>query len=126
MQRLLSNLVGDEEGGLPMLDLMPSTSLAEAKKDPHGSRGKVLKVSGNVIEIHRAKNGDIFEGAIMTSGMSVVRFVTSLSTEGVFDGTWASFRGVFVQEYAYPNVSGGQTRSLLVVGAFDIPQNRRR
>jgi hypothetical protein len=56
---------------------------------------------------------------------AIVRFVTSMSTNGLFDGSWARFVGMFVQIYAYPNVSGGETQALLSVGAFDLAENRR-
>ncbi len=109
------------EGGLAMLDIVPRAQLADAKKDPESSRGKLVKAGGSIVEIHQ-KDG-ITEGALMTDGATVVHFFTSMATTGIYDGAWASFVGVFVQEYDYANVSGGQTRSYLLVGAFDLPQN---
>lgn len=120
---IISALVERDNLGLPMLELVPSTSLAEAKKDPDAARGKRVRVAGSIIEIR--VSGGSAEGALMTDGMTVVRLYSTMSTSGVFDGGWASFVGVFVQEYDYPNVSGGVTRSYLLVGAFDIPENRQ-
>lgn len=118
----IAGLLARADVGLAALDLMSPTSLAEAKKDPAGARGKVLRVSGRIIEIR--KTGDLFEGALATDNGSIVRFATMLSTAKLFEDSYATFRGVFVQEYDYPNVSGGQTRSLYLVGGFDIPENR--
>ncbi len=73
-------------------------------------------MSGNVVEIH-ARSG-VYEGAIMSDDGRVAHFVTPLDTDGIVSGSWAAFRGVFVQEYDYANVSGGQTQSMLLVGGF--------
>lgn len=114
----------DKRGGLELFKLLTPTSAADASKDPESARGAALKVAGTVIEIRTEKG--ITEGALLTGNRWIVRFVTAMPSANIYAGTWASFVGVFVQEFAYPNVSGGQTRSLLVVGAFDIPANRSR
>jgi hypothetical protein len=121
---LIAGLVARDSVGLAAFDQLPKTTLADAKKDPDGARGGVLRVSGTVIEIH--KTDEVYDGALMTGNGDVVRFVTMMPTTGVYAQSWASFSGVFVQQFDYPNVSGGQTRSLLLVGAFDIPENRKR
>lgn len=107
---------GVSSAGADMLDVLPKTSLAEADKDPSASRGSVANATGTVIEIR--KEGPVFEGAIAADG-HIVRFITPFPTPGIIKGSRASFRGIFVQEYAYPNVSGGETRSLLLVGTFN-------
>ena len=104
-----------DQQGTAFMDTMDKTTAREAMKDPAGNRGRVMSVSGSVIELR--KSGTYYEGAIMTSSGTVVRTFTPLSTKVVSD-EWATFKGVFVQEYNYPNVSGGQSRSLLLVGAF--------
>jgi hypothetical protein len=119
---VIAGMIARDDMGMPLLDAMVSGSLAEAKKDPASSRGKAMRVSGRIIEIR--KSGELFDGAMATDGGTIVHFDTMMSTDGIFEGSYASFRGVFIQEYAYANVSGGQTRSLLLVGAFDIPANR--
>lgn len=120
--RQVSGIVGGANGGLSMLDTLPKSSIAEAKKDPAQVRGKVIRASGNIVEI-RTTNG-IAEGSIATDNLSIVRFVTPLATDNLFQDSWATFEGAFVQEYDFANVSGGQTKSVLLVGAFDIPPNR--
>lgn len=108
--------------GTALLDQIPTTTAADAKKDPDEARGKALRVSGHVVEI--AKTSDGFEGALALGDLTIVRFITPLATTGIYADGWGSFRGIFIQEYAYPNVSGGQTRSLLLVGGFELPENR--
>lgn len=109
--------------GLPMVDKCKKTTMGEAKKDPGAERGKVLSVTGRVIEIHG--NGGLFDGGLATDGGTIVHFETPLSTRGIVEGSYVTFRGVFVQEYAYKNVTNGQTRSVALVGAFDLPENRK-
>lgn len=118
---MIAGLVARPNLGLPMLDLVHGTTLADAKKDPDEARGKRIRVGGNIIEIHASGGGA--EGALMTDGLTVVRFYTGMSTDGIYDGGWATFVGVFIQEYDYANVSGGETRSYLLAGAFDIAAN---
>lgn len=114
---LVAGLVG--RFGLALLGEMPPTTLRDAKKDPEGSRGKVTSVTGNVIEIR--KSGELFEGALATDDLTIVRFVTMMSTAGIYGEKRAVFRGIFLQEFDYDNVSGGQTRALLYV----VAGNRR-
>jgi hypothetical protein len=104
-----------------LLAMIPTTSVPAAKKDTVAERGKVINTSGNVIEIaadHSTKT-TIYEGSLMTDGGAIIRFYCPTSTDGIVDGTYARFRGVFIQEYDYPNVAGGQTKSLLLVGVFN-------
>jgi hypothetical protein len=104
-----------------MLELLPATSIAAAMKDPDAARGSVLKASGTIVEI-RTEAG-VTSGSLATGGMTMIWFVTGMSTKDVYAQSWASFIGVFVPEYDYENVSGGQTKSLLLAGAFDLPEN---
>lgn len=108
----------DATYGPMVLDALPKTSLAEAAKDPDSARGSAIRASGTVIEIRKV-TGTLFQGSLASDdGVHVVYFFTSMPTAGVYANSWAAFRGVFVQEYDYANVSGGQTRSLLLVGGF--------
>jgi hypothetical protein len=110
----VSKVVLDHPG---VLNVMPKATPGEARKDTDSARGKVVSVSGTVVDIH--KSGQLFTGTFVRDEGSAVYFVTPLPTAGIEDGSWATFKGVFVQEYAYANVSGGQTRSLLLVGGFN-------
>lgn len=104
-------------GGQHLLDILPKTTLKDAAKDPGSARGGVARTSGTVIEIHAGKQGT-FEGALAGEGANVVRFLTPDPTGGIYAESWASFRGVFVQQFNYANVSGGETQSLVLVGGF--------
>lgn len=120
---LIAGLVARPDHGLKLLDVMSTTTVQEAKKDPDSVRGRVLKVAGTVLEIHQS--GELTDGAIST-GSSFVRFVTAMPSDGIYENQWATFKGVFLQQFEYPNVSGGTTQTVLVVGAFDTPANRKR
>jgi zinc-ribbon domain len=98
-----------------ILRKLPATTLGEAAKSPATSRGKVITAGGTVAGIH-CESG-LCDGTLAADA-SYVYFLTREPTDGITSGSWASFKGVFVQEYAYPNVSGGQTRSQLLVGMF--------
>lgn len=109
--------------GLALFDEMQKVDLLDAKKDPDGSRGKFVRASGSIAEIK--KSGSFFEGSLMTDSMHVVRFFTPLSTRGLYENSYATFKGVFVQMFAYPNVAGGETHALLLVGGFELAENKR-
>lgn len=103
-------------GGAGTLDELKKVGLLEAKKDKDAARGKVVSVSGTVVDIE--KHGETFEGTLITDGGNAVYFVSPFETPGIFANTWASYRGVFVQEFAYSNVGGGTTRAMVLVGKF--------
>jgi len=119
---LIAGLVARERVGFALFPRMAKTSVAEAKKDPATARGRVIQVSGNVVEIHQS--GELSEGALVTGDMDVIRFVTAMSTKNIYERSWASFTGVFIQNFSYVNVGGGETQSVLLSGAFDTPENR--
>ena len=96
-----------------LLEALPKTTLLEAKKDPAGSRGRRIQARGHIADIHKIDRS--FEGT-MVAGSTPIYFVTTKPTPGIVDGSWARVDGVFVQEYDYANVSGGQTRAALIVG----------
>lgn len=99
------------------LQYLPTTSRGSAMKDPESQRGKVIMVSGHVVQIHR--EGSIFWGTIMTDNFNAFYYITPFGTGQIEEGTFATFRGIFVQEYDYPNVSGGETQAAALVGAFE-------
>ncbi len=119
---LIGEIVAREHVGLALFDVYRAATVQQAEKDPEATRGGALRVSGTIVEI-RTEN-EIAEGTLATEHAEIIRFITPLSTAGLFARSKASFVGVFVQEYDYTNTRGGQTKSLLVVGAFDIPENR--
>ena len=76
-----------------------------------------MNSAGTVAQIH--KEGDVFVGTLMTDDMRAIYFVTPFPTSQIQEDSWATFRGIFCQEYDYPNISGGETQAATLVGAFD-------
>lgn len=107
---------------LAVLKKMPQTSYKEATKDADAARGKILSLRGRVIQISKVETG-LYEG-VMLQNYDAVKYLALGSTEGIFEDSWAQFIGVFTQRYSYANAGGGTTHSVVVVGYFDVPQNR--
>lgn len=101
------------------------TSLRKIKKDYRAEQGKTLCVSGRISQIERehAIEG-LYAGTMVTSSFQFVYFMTSNSTGELTSDDYAKFCGASMGIYAYANVSGGQTQSVHLVGAFDIADNR--
>ena len=116
------------EFSMDVLKKLPSTNKKEAMKDADAVRGKVLSARGRVIQISKqAITNDltVYEGNLMEN-WDVFHFIAVGSTEGVYQDSYAKFVGVFSQLYSYPNVGGGTTNSIVLVGYFDIKQNRTK
>jgi hypothetical protein len=96
---------------------LPTCSRGEAMNDPVAQRGKVILASGQVAQIHR--DGPVFVGTLVSEALKATHFVTPFDTGKIVEGTYGTFRGMFAQEYDYPNVSGGETQAVALVGAFD-------
>lgn len=115
-------LVGRPSMGSALLDEMTSTTLAIAKRDPDAARGRVLKVSGRIIEL-RTTHG-LSEGILLTDDRTEVRFMTSTSVAGLKATSISTYRGVFVQRYLYKSSTGQRKQSFVVVGSFAPPVSR--
>ncbi len=109
--------------GMAMLDEMTATTVVMAKKDPAAARGKTLKLSGRITELHASYG--VVEGVLVTDNKTVVRFVTNMPTNGLREGSSAAFRGVFMQLHASTSASGARTEAIVVVGTFETPQSTR-
>lgn len=96
---------------------LPTCTRGAAAKDPSTERGKVISVSGQVVQIRR--DGALYVGNIVSESMKTSYFVTPFSTANIEEGTYATFRGIFVQTYAFENVSGGETQAIALLGAFE-------
>lgn len=99
------------------LRYLPTCTRGAALKDPESARGKVMTVSGQVVQIR--KDGPVFVGTLMSDGLKAVYFVTPFSTGSIEDGSYAKFRGIFVQEFDYANAMGGETQAAALLGAFE-------
>jgi hypothetical protein len=103
------------------------TSVRKARKDTDAERGKRLCARGRVVQIEKESVAGIaiWTGNIMTGNMDFVNFMAGGSTGELVQNDYGRLCGVVIGEYAFSNVSGGQTRSIQVVGMFDLPENRR-
>lgn len=115
-------LVGRPSMGSTLLDEMTSTTLAIAKRDPDAARGRVIKVSGRIIEL-RTTHG-LSEGILLTDDRTEVRFMTSTSVAGLKATAISTYRGVFVQRHLYKSSTGQRKQSFVIVGSFERPANR--
>jgi len=101
------------------------TSLGKVKKDSEAERGKRMCARGTIVQIAKEQAIDgAFSGNIFTSVGNVVNFVSFGSTGELVARSRARFCGIVTGNYAFENVAGGQTQSVQMVGAFDLPENR--
>ncbi|MGE5786128.1 MAG: hypothetical protein ACM3ZE_16135 [Myxococcales bacterium] len=96
---------------------LPTCTRGAAMKDPASSRGKIVTASGQVVQIQR--DGPVFVGTLMSDGLKAIYFVTPFETDKIEEGSYATFRGLFVQQFYYANAMGGQTEAAALLGAFD-------
>jgi hypothetical protein len=106
---------------------LPETSRAKVMKDPEPERGKRLCASGTIIEIHndRSSGRSIYSGGINTASFDIVRFYAVKSTGDLVEKSIARICGVVTGTETYSNSAGGVSHAVLVVGMFDLPENRQ-
>lgn len=92
------------------------TSIGEVRKDPAPHRGKLVEVQGSIVQIRR--EGAFFQGLLMGNGFKPIHFITPGSTDKLVEDSRASFVGLFAHQYAFANVAGGETQSIVLVGHF--------
>lgn len=103
------------------------TSIGKVKKDSDAERGKRMCVSGSIVQIAKdARVPGAFFGNLMTGSFNVVNFVSFGSTGELVEHSHVRFCGVVAGNYAFANVSGGETQSVQMAGVFDLPENRAR
>lgn len=109
------------------LQSIPETKRALVMKDPDAERAKRLCVTGtiNEIEVDRSGGAPVYLGGMMTPGMDFVRFMAVGSTGTLVEGNGARLCGIVTGKYSYTNAGGGTTHSMMVVGMFDLPDNKR-
>jgi hypothetical protein len=100
------------------MQAMPRTTVAEARKDPEASRGKLISGSVRVLQIYKEEG--FYRGTLCADSWcnKVLYFITPGSTNGIVENSRVKFAGTFVQRYWYENSGGGSTESLLLVGYF--------
>jgi hypothetical protein len=99
----------------------------ETMKDPSSEQGSRLCHSGTVVQIERDASAPfkVWVGVMSSYSSEVVRFVALGETGKIVNGSQGRFCGIVTGRTHFPNVSGGETRAVLVVGMFDLPGNRK-
>jgi hypothetical protein len=105
------------------LKLGPVVELPEFLKDPDAARGRPVVIGGTIGEIRvvRGPWGQLARGTLGTkAGKSnvTVYFYAAGPTGKLVAHDEAVLFGAATGQFSYGNVSGGLTKSILVVGAF--------
>jgi hypothetical protein len=109
--------------------LVNETSIAAIRKDPEEALGLRLCSRGSVVEIHTSKTdaGKLYTGRLITASGDIVRFAAAGSTGALVEGSSdARLCGIVTGLDEYQNSAGGTGHGVVVVGMFDLPENRRR
>jgi hypothetical protein len=116
----------EKEYTLGVLKRMPSTNYKAAMKDADAERGRVMTVRGSVVQISKqaAAGLTVYEGVLLTGGWDAIHYIAVGSTKEIYEKSQATFVGVFAQTYSYPNAGGGTTHSVVLVGYFEIAENK--
>jgi hypothetical protein len=101
------------------------TSLKLTLKDSDEARGKRMCASGRLVEIEKVSDDPkIFGGGLLVGYGDVYRFLAVGSTGELVGQSRARLCGVVIGQYAYANTGGGQTKAVMLVGMFDLPENK--
>ena len=101
------------------------TSFKLVMKDSDAARQKRMCVSGSLIEISKGNDDPkIFTGGLVSNYGDIYRFMAVGSTGELVAQSRARLCGVVVGQYAYANTIGGQAKSVMLVGMFDLPENK--
>jgi len=101
------------------------TTTKRVMKDSDEERGRRMCARGRIVEIEKVSDDPkVFSGGLSTSSYDIVRFLAAGSTGDLVGSSRGRICGVVVGEYAYSNVGGGQTRAVMLVGMFDLPENK--
>lgn len=104
------------------------TSYAKVMKDSDEERKKTACFSGSIGEIlaQQMDGWKAYQGQMMMAGLNVISFIAVASTGDLVEGSSARFCGVVVGRRSFSNAGGGTTHSAMVVGMFDLPENKKR
>jgi hypothetical protein len=100
------------------------TSAARIKKDSEPEIGKRMCLKGRIVQIWKEDaNGEkVFRGLIR-QGYKPTSFIAVGSTGDLVEKSRARFCGLVAGNYAFQNVGGGQTQTVLLIGMFDLAEN---
>ena len=104
---------------------LPTTTKPLVMKDSDEQRGKLICVTGRIIQISGEKVGDskVYEGGMMRGYSDIYRFLAVKSTGNITDESSAKFCGVVIGKMDYANSAGGVAHAIQLVGMFDLPEN---
>ena len=103
------------------------TQRAKVLKNPEAEQGKLLCISGSIIEIQidNSLSPPVFVGGLWTNSGDVVRFIAVGDTGELVADSVARICGIVTGTQQYDNVSGGKTVAVYIVGMFDLPSNKK-
>lgn len=113
--------------GLRWTDLMaiPETTRGETLKDIATVRGRRICTSGQVTEISIDRTGTpVITWGTMRAGPDALSLLVGGSTRGIVRNSVARFCGIVAELNTYENTGGGTTTSVVLVGMFDLPENK--
>ena len=110
------------------LQAIPETKVSLVLKDSDEQRGKRLCAAGAIIEIAAVKTqvGKYFDGGLVTDSQEIIRFHAFGSTGELVAQSPARICGVVTGRADYQNSVGGVAHGVQIVGAFDLPENKKK
>lgn len=101
-------------GGEAALGRLPATSYKKMLKDTDAEKGKVLTVRAKVLQI--SKDGDYYRGQLIDDSFRSYMFVTGGGTDGIYEDSRVTLRGVVTQIEHFETRGGGTNAAPVVVG----------
>jgi len=109
-------------GGKDALGKLPTTSYKKLVKDRNAEKGKVMTVRAKVLSI--SKDGDFYRGQLADSSFRSYMFVTSGSTDDIFEDSSVELRGVVSQIEQFETRGGGTNAAPVIIGFLAKPGRR--
>lgn len=103
-------------GGNAALAKLPTTSYKKLLKDRDAEKGKVIKVRAKVLSI--SKDGDFFRGQLIDNSFRSYMFVTSGSTDEIYEDSRVTLHGVVSQIQQFETRGGGTNAAPVIIGFF--------
>ena len=109
------------------LSQLPRTKRALVMKSPDMERGKLICISGAIIEIlsEHVQGKEISQGGMFDDAGGLYRFVNPGSSGTLVERSRAAMCGVVIGKFDYQNSMNGTAHSIQLVGMFDLPETRK-
>jgi hypothetical protein len=123
---LLARWIARNQAWAHVATATTETTTAKVLKDSAAERGKRMCVSGSLVQIQAevVEGEKWFGGILMNYGGNVVRFIALGSSGELVADSPARLCGVATGRHSYNNTLGGSTNAIMMVGMFDLPENR--